>query len=472
MGKTDVSALKRLQIEDGSALRVILDKLELENREFTPEEKQQYDEIEARMAGRKDRIEREDRLKAHEQSMSAPAGQPAMRPIPDDGESRAAARSVVQEEVRCMIRKADGTYKEGRAINPLKEFRTFGEQLMAVARVARTGEMDPRLLSHRAVSGASELVPSDGGFLVQTDFSSEIMSRAYEYGQILSRVRRIPISSNANGLKLLAVDETSRATGSRYGGVQVYRTNEGGDMTSKKPKFRQMELSLKKLTALAYATDELLQDAAALEAVFSQAFEEEITFTLEDEILNGNGAGQMVGLLNSLCIVTITKETSQPNTTFVAENAMKMWARLWARSRPNAVWFINQDVEPQLWQMNVKIKNVAGSENVGGMPVYLQAGTIAGQQYSTLFGRPVIPVEYCATLGSVGDVILADLSQYVMIEKGGVQSAQSMHVRFLNDEQTFRWTVRNDGQPTWNAALTPYKGSNTLSPFVVMGGRP
>lgn len=471
MAKTDLAALKRLQIEDGSALRIILDKAEVEARDLTAEELKQYDEIEQRMEARKERIVREERLREHEASMSRPSSQPATRPNPEDGSGAAAARSIVQQEVRCMIRKADGSYKEGRAIDPVKEFRTFGEQLSAVVRAGRTGEIDPRLLSLRAISGASETVPSDGGFMVQTDFSSEIMSRAYEYGQILSRVRRIPIGANSNGIKLLAIDETSRATGSRYGGVQVYRASEGDALTAKKPKMRLMELSLKKMTALAYATDELLQDASALESVFSQAFQEEITFTLEDEIMSGSGAGQMLGIMSSPALVTVAAEGSQVSTTFVAENAMKMWARLWARSQQNAVWFINQDVLPQLWQMNVKIKNVAGSENVGGMPVYINAGSIAGQPYGTLFGRPVIPVEYCQTLGTKGDVVLADLSQYVMIEKGGVQAAQSMHVRFLNDEQTFRWTLRNDGQPTWNAALTPYKGSNTLSPFVCVAAR-
>lgn len=470
MGKTDLSALKRAQLEDGSALRVMLDKLEIEGREFTPEEKKLFDEIEQRMAGRKDRLDREERLKLHETAMSAPA--PIVsRPNPEDGEGRPSARSIVQEEVRCMILKRDGTYKEGRAINPVKEFRTLGEELQAVIRAGMTGEIDPRLLSLRAISGASETVPSDGGFLVQQDFASEIVQRSYEMGQILSRVRRVPLSANSNGLKIPAIDETSRATGSRWGGVQVFRTNEGGDLTGKKPKFRLMELSLKKLTGLAYVTDELVQDSTALESVMSQAFQEELTFTTEDEIMSGSGAGQMLGIMNSAALVTVSAEGSQVATTFVAENAMKMWARLWARSQPNAVWFINQDVLPQLWQMNVKIKNVAGSENVGGMPVFMNAGTIAGQPYGTLFGRPVIPVEYCQTLGAKGDVVLADLSQYLVIDKGGVQTASSMHVRFLNDEQTFRWVVRNDGQPTWHAPLTPYKGSSTLSPFVCVAAR-
>jgi len=470
MGKTDLAALKRQQLEDASALRILMDRAEVESRDLSEAEVTQYDEIEGRMSGRKSRIEREERLRTHEAAMAQPGGITS-RPDPSEGEGRQAARSVVQEEVRCVVRKADGTYKEGRAIDPVKEFRTFGEQLTAVVRAGRTGEIDPRLLQLRAISGASEIVPSDGGFLVQHDFAGEILQRSYEMGQLLSRCRRIPIGANSNGLKIPAIDESSRATGSRWGGVQVYRTNEGGDLAAKKPKFRLMELGLKKLTGLAYATDELLQDASALEAVFSQAFQEELTFTIENEIMSGSGAGEMLGVMNSNALVTVSKEGSQVASTFVAENAMKMWARMWARARMNAVWFINQDVEPQLYQMNVKIKNVAGSENVGGMPVYIGPGGLSGQPYGTLFGRPVVPVEYCQTLGTKGDVVLADLSQYVVIDKGGVQSASSIHVRFLNDEQTFRWVVRNDGQPTWHAALTPFKGSNTQSPFVTIETR-
>ena len=465
MGKTDLAALKRAQVEDAGSCRVILDRAEVEAREMNADEIKQYDEIEKRMEARQGRIEREEKLKAHETFMSTPSTI-VSRPSLEDGNGAPAARSVVQEEVRCMVRKHDGKIVEGRVINPVKEFRTFGEQLTAVVRAGRTGEIDPRLLQLRAISGASELVPSDGGFLVQQDFAGEILQRSYEMGQILSRCRRIPIGANSNGLKIPAIDETSRATGSRWGGVQVYRTNEGGDLAAKKPKFRLMELSLKKLTGLAYATDELLQDASALEAIFSQAFQEELTFTMENEVMSGSGAGEMLGVMNSGALVSVAKETSQVASTFVAENAMKMWSRMWSRSRMNAVWFINQDVEPQLYQMNIKIKNVAGTENVGGAPVYLPAGGISQSPYGSIFGRPVIPVEYCQTLGTKGDVVLADFSQYITIDKGGVQAASSIHVRFLNDEQTFRWVVRNDGQPTWHAPLTPFKGSNTQSPFI------
>jgi HK97 family phage major capsid protein len=83
-----------------------------------------------------------------------------------------------------------------------------------------------------------------------------------------------------------------------------------------------------------------------------------------------------------------------------------------------------------------------------------------------------VPVEYCETLGIQGDIILADFSQYVMCDKNVMQQASSVHVRFLTDEMTFRITYRVDGQPIWHTQLTPYRGTQTKSPFIVCATRP
>jgi len=164
--------------------------------------------------------------------------------------------------------------------------------------------------------------------------------------------------------------------------------------------------------------------------------------------------------------VTVSKEIGQPAATILAENVIKMWARMWSRSRPNAVWFINQNIEPQLYTMSLSV-------GVGGIPVYMPANGLSDSPYGKLMGRPVIPIEQCQTLGTLGDIILADFSQYVLADKGGIQTAQSIHVQFTTDESVFRFVYRVDGQPIWNSALTPYKGgaSNSLSPFVVLETR-
>jgi HK97 family phage major capsid protein len=86
-------------------------------------------------------------------------------------------------------------------------------------------------------------------------------------------------------------------------------------------------------------------------------------------------------------------------------------------------------------------------------------------------GRPVIPVEYCNTLGTAGDIVLCDLSQYLTVDKGAMETASSIHVRFIYDEMTFRFVMRFAGQSAWNAPLTPFKGTNTQSPFITLQSR-
>ena len=350
-------------------------------------------------------------------------------------------------------------------------FKSLSEQLMAIASAEmHNGRyIDPRLsygtvAPSAAVSGAGAGSPVDGGYLIQKDIMTDLMDKSYGGDELLSRVRRFGCSANSDGLTMNLVDETSRVNGSRWGGVQVYYGAEADSATAKKPKFRQEKWELKDVIGLMYATDRLLADAAQLEAVFSTAFASEMRFFVADGIINGTGGGQLTGILNSNALVTVAKETNQAANTIVFENINKMWSRMWARSRGNAIWLINQDCEPALDAM-------AAPVGTGGVPAYLPPGGLSATRYASMKGGPVIPTEFNATLGTVGDILLIDPSQYLIIDKGGIQADSSMHVRFINNEKTFRWLYRVDGRPLWNSALTPAKGTNTLSPFVALATR-
>jgi HK97 family phage major capsid protein len=342
------------------------------------------------------------------------------------------------------------------------QFRSFGEQLQAIFRHYKGKEEDRRLV--RAPTGASDVDPTGGGFLVQVDFAAAIFMLAHDMGEILSRVSKIPISPNANGIKIPGVDETSRATGSRWGGVASNWVGEGTGVAASRPKFRIVEFDLKKLMSVMYMTDELLQDSTALTSIASQAFSEEVMFMTEDSVFEGTGAGMPLGFLKSPSLVTVPKVNGQAPATVVKENIDQMWSRLWARSMKNAVWFINQDVMPALMAMNQAV-------GTGGQAVYLPPGGLSATPYATLYGREVVWTEYSPTLGTPGDIVLADLSQYMIVDKNGVQAATSMHAAFLTDEMVFRITYRVDGKPMWAQPLTPFKGSNTKSPFVALAQR-
>jgi HK97 family phage major capsid protein len=366
----------------------------------------------------------------------------------------------------------DETRKKAKTVTAVKDgregkerFSSFGQQLVAVVNASRRGgSVDPRLFN-AAADGLASSVPTDGGFLVQQDFVDGLLQDMISTGILAPKCRQQPISSNSNSIKINGVDETSRAS-TRYGGIKGYWADEASEATKSKPKFRKIELNLHKLMGICYATDELLADAAALEGFIRNAFPSEFAFLVDDAIIRGTGAGQPLGILNSGCLVTVTKETGQDADTIVAENVIKMSSRIFASSYLNANWYVNQMCMPQLYTMSIAV-------GTGGQLVFMPPGGLNQSPYGTLLGRPVIPIEQASALGDVGDIILADLNGYILAQKGGVQADVSIHVEFLTDQQVFRFILRIDGQPVRASALTPYKGGAgaTQSHFVALAAR-
>ncbi|APM39879.1 phage major capsid protein [Clostridium kluyveri] len=341
----------------------------------------------------------------------------------------------------------------------------MGEFLQAVATASSPGgRMDNRLVYQNSAAGLNESVTSEGGFMLDNDFIQGLFDAMMAESQVANRIRMIPIGANTNRLRALGIDETSRANGSRWGGVQAYWVAEAETVTQSKPKFREIDMALQKLLALCYVTDDLLQDATALEAIVKQAYADEMSFKIDDAIINGTGVGMPLGILNSSALVSVAKESGQSAGTIKYENILKMWSSMLARLRANAVWYINQEIEPQLYTMALNI-------GTGGAPVFLPSGGASASQYSTLLNRPIIPIEQCSVPGKKGDIILADPTQYIGIDKKAPTADVSIHVRFLFDEQVFRFIYKFNGAPYRNKPITPYKGANALSQFVTLVDR-
>lgn len=431
-------------------MRAMINKAKDEKRDFTEDEDKEYNELKDQRDSLSKKIEREKDLADEEKRMSQSVSDP-VKPEPDDGESR-------EIEV--------GEDREAKA-----PFESLGHFMQAVARSSTPGNAtDKRLLESQAAeeraagTGSLESVPSEGGFLVGTDYSNEIIKRVYENNQVLQRCSKRVITSGANSIKVNAIDETSRVDGSRYGGVRAYWEGEVDQMTESRPKFSQVKLEPFTLTELYYASDRILEDASILMAEVNEAFEGEMDFKIQDGLINGDGAGKPMGVMNANCLIPVTKETGQGAATIIYDNIVNMWARAWGKSRPNLIWLINQDIEPQLQTMSLAV-------GTGGVPVYMPAGGASASPYGSLYGRPVIPIEQCQTLGTTGDIILGDFTQYIVATKGTLRRDMSIHLKFDYNQTAFRWILRLDGQPRWKTALTPYKGTNTQGPFIVLETR-
>lgn len=338
-------------------------------------------------------------------------------------------------------------------------FGTFGEFLKSV----RTAELRPYAIDKRllplkdkdeakAALGMNEAIPSQGGFLVPQEFANGIRENMWGTGRVLSLFSPDPVQGNNMTVNL--VDETSRADGSRNGGLLAYWEAEAATMTATKPKFRQVDLKLKRVTALVYATEEQLEDVAYMGSWLTRVVPDELRFKVEAAIFSGDGAGKPLGILPAGCLVSATRtDASEVDALDIG----RMWSHRYLGSQ-DYVWFVNASVMPQLYQM------VAGT-----LPVFVPPGGFSATPYGALFGRPVIETEYSPYLGTLGDILLASPSKYAMIDKGrGIRGDRSIHVAFTSWQEAFRFGYRCDGQPEWASAVTAYDGTNTVSPFVAL----
>jgi len=373
-------------------------------------------------------------------------------------EAEERSEQIKREDLKLQFGREVGTEAGG-------PYRSLGEQMIDVAQAAYgKGEARAKLLEVRAPLGSNETIDSDGGYLVQKEFIAGLVERTYSLGQILPRVQTINVGANANGILMNGFDDNNLSNGV-MGGIFAYWDQEAGTVASSKPKFRQIDMKLQKIRALCYATDELLEDSTALQSIINAGVPKAFQLKIENSIINGTGAGQCLGIMNCGAKITVPKESGQVAGTINFLNILKMYNRMMSDNRSSGVWFINQAIEPSLMTM------VFSTGASSGVPVWMPAGGISGLPFATLFGRPIIPTMYNAALGTEGDIIFADLNQYLSITKGGLQYATSIHVQFLTGETAFRFTYRINGQPLWDLPFTPLQGDQTYSPYVTLATR-
>jgi len=330
-------------------------------------------------------------------------------------------------------------------------FNSMGEFLMAV-KGAAGGNFDRRFQNT-----AFEKNAEDGGFLVPEDMMSEISKKVTGDDSLLASTTQFRVTGNN---LTLPTDETAPWTG----GVQAYWTAEGAAITDSKHKLGQASWKLNKLAAMVKVTDELLEDTVALESYIRAMAPVAITHKLNSAILAGDGVGKPKGLLNSGFKVQVAAEAGQTADTVVANNVLKMYAKMLPQSRGNAVWYINAAVEEQLRVMKDDLGNF----------IYLAPGSQMNQSpYGLLLGRPVVPmIGSMPQLGDEGDIIFADLKYYYSILKAqGVKQSVSAHLFFDRDIQAYKWTLRVDGGCPFKAPVTTEFGAYTMSGIVTLAAR-
>jgi HK97 family phage major capsid protein len=461
-GEDQIEVLQQRVLDLSQSATNIQARAAAEKRDLTADEMEELGKINASFEHAELQIERLQQVAAMAARTAAPqpprtqpSGQPQARSEEDDPPSN---------QARTQPRPRASVPAQPRAADVGKwGFRNEAEYLRAVMGAsAKGGQVDPRLIANAPTTYGQEGVGADGGFAVPPDFRTNIITKVMGEDSLLSRTDQMTTSSNS-----ITVPADQTTPWQATGGIQAYWESEGGQKTQSKPALTELTVKANKIVALVPLTDELLQDAPAMATYVNRKAPEKIDYKVNEAIIKGSGVGQPLGILNSAGTVEVAGESGQAPDTVVWQNINNLWYRLASASRSRAVWLMNADAEAQLPYMKF-IDQGSGS----AYPVYLPPGGVQNSPFSMLYGRPIITSEAMPALGDAGDIILADMSQYMTVVKaGGIRQDVSIHLWFDYDITAFRFVLRIGGQPWWNSAIERLNGQTSRGFFLKLGAR-
>lgn len=454
----------------------------LEKTDFTQEDLTKAQSLEGEANELRSRI---DLLASAQESIAAAAngvtaaqaqGQPAPQSV--DAKAAAEARAALAAQVTqdqgaqapgAVLPNLEERGKQNTSAQPKTKERVYRDICAQLNDIKQS--MDPTLtygkreeainrltaVQEERVASGNTLTDDEGGWAVEGDLVTEIQRLVFEKSPFASAARKLPLSPGKTSITIPYLQDKDRQSS----GVEAYWAQEGSTVTkSGNAKVEKLTIHLKKLIAIWDATEELMQNAGIVQNLTLDLIADRMAFKLEDAILNGDGTVNPAGILKAAALITVAKETGQLAASFVLENLVKMYAR--AYGMPQV--FYNRELDAVLPFMKLDV-------GLGGSAVYFPQSAQEGPIQGRLYGMPMTRSEHCSGLGTKGDIALFDMSQYGLLTRGKTRLDSSMHVRFLYDEMTFRFIDEVGGAPLWKTVLTPYKGTQTQSPFVVLADR-
>ena len=318
----------------------------------------------------------------------------------------------------------------------------------------------------------AERVPSEGGFLVPEFLRSQVLT--YMTSAVI-RPHAMVMPMSTLRLPVPNLDNPSQASGGQaLGGLTFSLTEEGAAITASAPSFGRTVLEARKVAALLQdVPNELVDDSAGAFGDFlSRVIAQGYAWQEDDWFFNGSGVGQPQGLINAPCQVTVSR--SGGAGAVVLADIVAMAKALHPVAKQAALtpglthvrWLLSASAFDQLLDL-YQVVGTAPTSAAVSPSEWLQLGD-GDQVGPSLMGIPASVTDHQPAVGTTGDVILADLSQYLIgdrltmtVEKSALGSG------FVKSTSNFRVKSRVDGR-YWIQSKTTTEASQQVSPVVIL----
>jgi len=349
----------------------------------------------------------------------------------------------------------DGQALGSQLVNMGAPFKRLSPEMVTFGRILKEGKgkvdlanqagIDVRKYNdtckeHLKQAGMSEGVLADGGALVPIEFLATVIEFATSQSTILSKVWRLPMNSN-----IMRIPRLVQAAGSYFGGVTLYSPGEGKEKTDTKPELERLELEAKKRIAMIYMTDELIADSMInlinyVTGVITRAYQ----YDMELNVIAGvGGAAPCTGIINDPAINLVPRQTAG---TVTYQDVINLDNSI-DENFTNLSWITRK----------VTQNTLLGLVDNNNRPIFMaDYGVFTGEPFHppTMITYPVHRTRNIPTMGMKGDLILGDLSWYLLAIRQELTIDSSIHVRFIYDETALRFVMRYDGMPAVSIAFS------------------
>lgn len=353
-------------------------------------------------------------------------------------------KDIAEEEEIQRIESQRANHPDNDPEKTAHEWRSLGE----FVKTALTNPNDERL-ANREVEGRQanqEMgTGSQGGFLVPEQFSDQLLTVAPD--EAIIRPRATIFASGDADFKIPALQYSGN---NMFAGASVTWIDEGGLKPQTDIEFKQITLQPYEVAGHVRVTDKLLRNAPVIEQIVSTQLRRALIDAEEEVFLTNSGsvANAPNPIIGDAATITISRSDANQ---VQYDDVKNMFARFRGQ---RAVWIISRGVIPELMGMKDENNSLVWQPNArDGSP-------------GTLLGYPVLYSDNSPALGTVGDVVLADLNYYLIRDGVGVAIAASPHVEFTNNITYIKAFKTVDGKP-WLSG--PLPTTPTSSPFVELG---
>lgn len=421
----ELLAKRKAAQEKAAALHA---KASAENRDLTADESTQFDASIAEVAALDVQIKRSKTLE------TAAAEQVTLE---------AAAAAVIPAASRQHVTGGAAAGRVG-AGDVKTEFENLGEFMHAV----RYNQNDARLKPNDIHGEQRMDTGSGGGFAVPKQFISTL--RQTDPAQAIVRPRATVIPAGDPPDAEVSMPALDQSTTNAYGGATVNWISEGGAKPATGIALKEITLKPQECAAYVTVTDKLLRNWTAASSIIEQMLRGAVTSAEEKAFISGDGNGKPLGFLNSGSLIKVNRALA--NKVSFADIA-NLFSQI--KFGPGMTFLYNQSLLPQLINLS----------DASGRIVWIPSA--AEGVPPTLMGYPALPNERSPALGSLGDLVLAALPNYLIKDGSGPFVETSNHAQFTNNKTLVKITWNVDGQPWLNAPLKGEDG-RSYSPFIAL----